>query len=153
MATLTHWNSMPSTQHGAALVLAMKNREEREETMSKEVRITLTDAQKAKIKAATGKEMGEIRVSSLGKNVAVTPSPKATSIGSNDLSVNDLSTNDMSVNDLSVNDLSTNDLSVNDLSTNDLSVNDLSTNDMSVNDLSVNDLSTNDMSVNDLSVN
>ena len=54
--------------------------------MSKEVRITLTEAQKAKIKAATGKTMGEIRVSKLGKNLAVSPaaglSAKDMSIGS-----------------------------------------------------------------------
>jgi hypothetical protein len=39
--------------------------------MAKEVRIELTAAQKAKIKAATGKTLSEIRVSSLGKNLAV----------------------------------------------------------------------------------
>jgi hypothetical protein len=39
--------------------------------MAKEVRIELTEAQKAKIKAATGKTLSEIRVSSLGKNLAV----------------------------------------------------------------------------------
>ena len=39
--------------------------------MSKEVRISLTAAQKAKIKAGTGKSMEEIRVSSLGRNLAV----------------------------------------------------------------------------------
>ncbi|HEY6052136.1 MAG TPA: hypothetical protein VIZ58_12850, partial [Thermoanaerobaculia bacterium] len=41
--------------------------------MAKEVRITLTEEQKAKIKAATGKSMGEIRVSSLGNNIALAP--------------------------------------------------------------------------------
>jgi len=39
--------------------------------MAKEVRIELTAAQKAKIKAATGKVLSEIRVSTLGKNLAV----------------------------------------------------------------------------------
>ncbi len=41
--------------------------------MSKEVRIELTDAQKSKIKAATGKTVAEPRVSKVGENVAVTP--------------------------------------------------------------------------------
>jgi hypothetical protein len=45
--------------------------------MAKEVRITLTPAQKAKIKAGTGKTMGEIRVSSLGKNLAVAPGQRS----------------------------------------------------------------------------
>jgi len=44
--------------------------------MTKEVRIKLTATQKAKIKAATGKSMGEIRVSTLGKNLAVAPGQK-----------------------------------------------------------------------------
>ena len=44
--------------------------------MAKEVRIELTPAQKAKIKEATGKNVPEIRVSSLGKNVAVSPVQK-----------------------------------------------------------------------------
>ncbi|HEY6146568.1 MAG TPA: hypothetical protein VIZ69_02685, partial [Thermoanaerobaculia bacterium] len=39
--------------------------------MAKEVRITLTAEQRAKIKEATGKNMDEIRVSSMGQNVAV----------------------------------------------------------------------------------
>jgi len=38
--------------------------------MAKEVRIHLTPAQKAKIKSATGKTMGEIRVSPVGKNLS-----------------------------------------------------------------------------------
>ncbi|HKB69319.1 MAG TPA: hypothetical protein VKH46_00625, partial [Thermoanaerobaculia bacterium] len=45
--------------------------------MANEVRIQLTDEQKAKIKEGTGKDMGEIRVGSLGNNPAVTaPSPE-----------------------------------------------------------------------------
>ncbi|HKF42682.1 MAG TPA: hypothetical protein VKG01_06250 [Thermoanaerobaculia bacterium] len=59
--------------------------------MAKEVRIELTDAQKAKIKAATGKSMGEIRVSNVGKNLAVEPGQKIsaqdTSIQSEDTSI------------------------------------------------------------------
>ena len=39
--------------------------------MAKEVRIELTAAQKAKIKAVTGRTLSEIRVSTLGKNLAV----------------------------------------------------------------------------------
>ncbi len=39
--------------------------------MAKEVKIELTEAQKAKIKAATGKTMSELKVTSVGKNVAV----------------------------------------------------------------------------------
>ena len=38
--------------------------------MAKEVRIQLTPAQKAKIKSGTGKSMGEIRVSPVGKNLS-----------------------------------------------------------------------------------
>ena len=40
--------------------------------MAKEVRIKLTAGQKSKIKAATGKVMHEIRVSSIGNSLAVT---------------------------------------------------------------------------------
>jgi hypothetical protein len=39
--------------------------------MANEVRITLTDEQKAKIKEATGKDLGQIEVSSFGSNPAV----------------------------------------------------------------------------------
>ncbi|HEX9687656.1 MAG TPA: hypothetical protein VGB47_01130 [Thermoanaerobaculia bacterium] len=46
--------------------------------MTKEVKIQLTAAQKAKIKAATGKTLSEIRVSSLGKNIAVSAGQKST---------------------------------------------------------------------------
>ena len=44
--------------------------------MAKEVRIHLTPAQKAKIKSATGKTMGEIRVSPVGKNLSAKFSAK-----------------------------------------------------------------------------
>src|SRR5215472_16411302 len=44
--------------------------------MAKEVRIHLTAAQKAKIKSATGKTMGEIRVSPVGKNLSAKFSAK-----------------------------------------------------------------------------
>ena len=49
--------------------------------MANEVRIKLTDEQKAKIRETTGQEVGEIRVSNLGHNPAVTPtsSPKVAS--------------------------------------------------------------------------
>ena len=45
--------------------------------MAKEVKIELTEAQKAKIKAATGKTMNEVKVTSVGSNVAVSMSEKA----------------------------------------------------------------------------
>ena len=45
--------------------------------MANDVRITLTDEQKAKIKEATGKDLGEIRVGNLGNNPAVTPTSSA----------------------------------------------------------------------------
>ena len=45
--------------------------------MANEVKIKLTDAQRAKIKSATGRDMTEIRVGSLGSNPAVS-SPKKT---------------------------------------------------------------------------
>ena len=45
--------------------------------MANEVRIKLTDEQKAKIRETTGQEVGEIRVSNLGHNPAVTPASSA----------------------------------------------------------------------------
>jgi hypothetical protein len=63
--------------------------------MSKDVRIELTEAQKAKIKAATGKTVGELRVSKVGDNVAVTPAvdlrAQDTRIQAEDLSAKDMS--------------------------------------------------------------
>jgi hypothetical protein len=53
------------------LLLAMIRFRQRREIMANEVRIKLTDEQKAKIKEATGKDMGEIRVGHLGDNPAV----------------------------------------------------------------------------------
>ena len=44
--------------------------------MGNEVKIKLTDAQKAKIKEATGKDMPEIRVESFGGNPALSPSTR-----------------------------------------------------------------------------
>jgi hypothetical protein len=41
--------------------------------MANEVRIKLTDEQKAKIKAATGQELNEIQVGSFGDNPVATP--------------------------------------------------------------------------------
>jgi uncharacterized protein YjbI with pentapeptide repeats len=85
--------------------------------MAKEVRIQLTAAQKAKIKAATGKTMGEIRVARMGRNLAVSA---ATSLTAKDLSAQDLSAQDLSAQDLSAQDLSAQDLSAQDLSAQDL---------------------------------
>ncbi len=48
--------------------------------MANEVKIKLTDAQKEKIREATGKDMPEIRVENFGSNPALSPhvaSPKA----------------------------------------------------------------------------
>ena len=45
--------------------------------MAKEVKIELTEAQKAKIKAATGKNMSELKVTNVGANVAVSTSEKS----------------------------------------------------------------------------
>jgi hypothetical protein len=53
--------------------------------MSKEVRVQLTAAQKAQIQAATGKTMSEIRISSLGKNVAVSATQKPTRLSEHGL--------------------------------------------------------------------
>ena len=44
--------------------------------MANEVRIKLTEAQRSKIKSATGKDMTEIRVGSFGPNPVVTPATK-----------------------------------------------------------------------------
>ena len=89
--------------------------------MAKEVRIQLTAEQKAKIKAATGKTMSEIRVTSLGKNLAVSTEQKTTSIGAQDMSIG---AQDMSVGaqDMSIGaqDMSAKDLSAKDLSAKDL---------------------------------
>ena len=52
--------------------------------MAKDVRIQLTAAQKAKIKSATGKEMAEIRVARLGRNLGVSP---ATGLSAKDMSI------------------------------------------------------------------
>ena len=41
--------------------------------MANEVKIKLTDEQKAKIKEGTGQDLPEIRVSSVGNNPALTP--------------------------------------------------------------------------------
>jgi ABC-2 type transport system ATP-binding protein len=46
---------------------------EKENIMANEVRIKLTNEQKAKIKEATGKEMTELRVESVGGNPAFSP--------------------------------------------------------------------------------
>jgi hypothetical protein len=46
--------------------------------MMKEVRIELTEGQKAKIKAATGKTISELKVTSVGENVAVSTSEEST---------------------------------------------------------------------------
>jgi hypothetical protein len=53
--------------------------------MAKEVRVQLTAEQKAKIKSAIGTTMTEIRVSSLGKNVAVSPAQKTTRLSEHGL--------------------------------------------------------------------
>ncbi len=82
--------------------------------MAKEVRIELTPAQKAKIKEATGKNVPEIRVSSLGKNIAVSPVQK-------DLRTQDLTTQDLTTQDLTTQDLTTQDLTTQDLTTQDMS--------------------------------
>ena len=51
--------------------------------MANEVRIKLTEDQKAKIKEGTGKEMDEIRVGQLGNNPAVSsPAVKSGSVKS-----------------------------------------------------------------------
>src|ERR1700682_4472763 len=50
-----------------------------EHHMANEVRIKLTEAQRAKIKSATGKVMTEIRVGSVGNNPAVSTSKKSIS--------------------------------------------------------------------------
>ena len=47
--------------------------------MANEVKIKLTDAQKEKIREATGKDMPEIRVESFGGNAALSPTTKAVS--------------------------------------------------------------------------
>jgi hypothetical protein len=47
--------------------------------MANEVKIKLTDAQKEKIREATGKDMPEIRVESFGGNAAMSPTTKLVS--------------------------------------------------------------------------
>src|SRR5689334_16921186 len=55
-------------------VLRTKRARKGDQGMAKEVKIELTEAQKAKIKAATGKTMSELKVTSVGTNVAVSTS-------------------------------------------------------------------------------
>ncbi|HYV41322.1 MAG TPA: hypothetical protein VEO02_05990, partial [Thermoanaerobaculia bacterium] len=96
--------------------------------MAKEVRIELTPAQKAKIKEATGKNVPEIRVSSLGKNIAVSPVQKE--LRTQDLTTQDLTTQDLTTQDLTTQDLTTQDLTTQDLTTQDLTTQDLTTQDL-----------------------
>ena len=92
--------------------------------MTKEVRIELTAAQKAKIKEATGKSMSEIRVSSLGKNVAA--SPVQTDLRAQELSAQELSAQELSAQELSAQELSAQELSAQELSAQELSAQELS---------------------------
>jgi hypothetical protein len=104
--------------------------------MAKEVRIQLTAAQKAKIKSATGKEMAEIRVARLGKNLAVSP---ATGLSAKDMSIKaqdmSISAHDMSIKaqDMSIKaqDLTSQDLTSQDLTSQDLTSQDLTSQDLS----------------------
>jgi lipopolysaccharide export system protein LptC len=100
--------------------------------MSKDVRIELTESQKAKIKAATGKTIGELHVSKVGDNVAVTPAidlrAQDTRIQAEDLRAQDtriqaeemmsIQAHDMSIKalDLKAEDLKAEDLKAEDLS-------------------------------------
>src|SRR6476659_6092577 len=94
--------------------------------MAKEVRIELTPAQKAKIREATGKTMSEIRVSSLGKNIAVSPGQTH---GLRDESLKDDSLKDDSLKDDSLKDDSLRDDSLKDDSLKDDSLKDESLRD------------------------
>src|SRR5437867_11227247 len=85
--------------------------------MAKEVRITLTDVQKAKIKAATGKTMSEIRVSSVGKNLAASPSQKT--LTAQDLTAQDLTAQDLTSQDLTAQDLTAPEVTSSDLTSRD----------------------------------
>src|SRR6476659_9200216 len=97
--------------------------------MAKEVRIELTPAQKAKIREATGKTMGEIRVTSLGKNLAVSPGQTH---GLRDESLKDDSLKDDSLKDDSLKDDSMKDDSMKDDSMKDDSMKDDSLKDDSL---------------------
>ena len=88
--------------------------------MSKDVRIELTEAQKAKIKAATGKTVAELHVSKVGDNVAVTPAvdlrAQDTRIQAEDLRAQDtrIQAEDLSAKDtrIQAEDLSAKDMSI-----------------------------------------
>jgi uncharacterized protein YjbI with pentapeptide repeats len=97
--------------------------------MAKDVRITLTAAQMAKIKAATGKNVPEIRVSSVGTNVAASPVQK-------DLRAQDLTAQDLTAQDLTAQDLTAQDLTAPDLTAQDLTAQDLTAQDLTAQDLS-----------------
>jgi len=58
---------------GIVAAALQRGRVEKENIMANEVRIKLTNEQKAKIKEATGKEMTELRVESVGGNPAFSP--------------------------------------------------------------------------------
>jgi len=100
--------------------------------MSKDVRIELTEAQKAKIKAATGKTVAELHVSKVGDNVAVTPAvdlrAQDTRIQAEDLRAQDtrIQAEDLSAKDtrIQAEDLSAKDMSIQqqDLSAKDMSI-------------------------------
>src|SRR5438876_622327 len=111
--------------------------------MAKEVRITLTDVQKAKIKAATGKTMSEIRVSSVGKNLAASPSQKT--LTAQDLTAQDLTAQDLTSQDLTSQDLTSQDLTAQDLTAQDLTAQDLTAQDLTAQDLTAQDLTAQDL--------
>jgi hypothetical protein len=113
--------------------------------MSKDVRIELTEAQKAKIKAATGKTVEELHVSKVGDNVAVTPAidlrAQDTRIQAEDLRAQDtrIQAEDMSIKaqDMSIKaqdmSIKAQDLSIKaqDLTSQDLTSQDLTSQDLS----------------------
>jgi uncharacterized protein YjbI with pentapeptide repeats len=126
---------------------------ERRVRMSKDVRIELTESQKAKIKAATGKTIGELHVSKVGDNVAVTPAidlrAQDTRIQAEDMSIKaqdmSIKAEDMSIKaqDMSIKaqDLTSQDLTSQDLTSQDLTSQDLTSQDLTSQDLTSQDLS------------
>ena len=75
--------------------------------MANEIRIKLTEDQKAKIKGATGRDVHEIGVGSIGDNPAVTV-PAAKPLRANALRANQMKANALKANALKANALKAN---------------------------------------------
>ena len=109
--------------------------------MAKDVRIPLTEAQKAKIKGVSPSRAGE--KDAKGSEV---PAQK-TSIAQVDMNA-DVSAQDLTAQDLTAEDLTAQDLTAQDMSA-DVSAQDLTAQDLTAEDLTAQDLTAQDLSAGD----